>query len=138
MRRYSQRHNLGTLAELNVTPLLDLAFVLLIIFMITTPLMEKNVPVVLPTEKGAPGAALPGDQISISITRDAVIELNNKAVTLDQLEAELVALKQSHPNIAVTIRPHKDLTVQKLTDVMDAVKRAGITLVGVMVNPESE
>ena len=59
MRRYSQRHNLGTLAELNVTPLLDLAFVLLIIFMITTPLMEKNVDVVLPTTNGAPGAAGP-------------------------------------------------------------------------------
>jgi biopolymer transport protein ExbD len=138
MRRYSQRHNLGTLAELNVTPLLDLAFVLLIIFMITTPLMEKNEAVVLPTSNGAPGAVGPPQEENISITRDAEIKLNTEAVSLDQLESQLTALKQSQSNIAVVIRPHKDLPVQKLIDVMDAVKRAGITLVGVATNTESD
>jgi len=138
MRRYSQRHNLGTLAELNVTPLLDLAFVLLIIFMITTPLMEKNEAVVLPSSVAAPGAIGPSQEETVSITRDAVIELNKEPISLDQLEAQLAALKQSQSNIAVVIRPHKDLPVQKLIDVMDAVKRAGITLVGVATNPESE
>ena len=48
MRRFSERHQLHTLSELNVTPLLDLAFVLLIIFMITTPLMENSTDVVSP------------------------------------------------------------------------------------------
>lgn len=138
MRRYSQRHNLGTLAELNVTPLLDLAFVLLIIFMITTPLMEKNQAVVLPTSNGLQGAIGPEDQVSISITRDDVIMLNKDAVSLDQLESQLAALKQSHSSIAVVIRPHRDLPVQKLMDVMDAVKKAGITAVGVAANPESD
>lgn len=137
MRRYSQRHNLGTLAELNVTPLLDLAFVLLIIFMITTPLMEKNQSVVLPTTNRTEGAVGPEDQVSISITRDDVIMLNKDAVSLAQLESQLAALKQSKPSIAVVIRAHKDLPVQKLYDVIDAVKRAGITLVGVASNPES-
>jgi biopolymer transport protein ExbD len=138
MRRYSQRHNLGTLAELNVTPLLDLAFVLLIIFMITTPLMEKNVDVVLPTANGAPGAVEPPQEENISITKDAVIKLNTEVVSLDQLESQLTALKQSQSNIAVVIRAHKDLSVQKLTDVMAAVQRAGITKLGVITNPESE
>ena len=49
MRRFSDRHQLHTLSELNVTPLLDLAFVLLIIFMITTPLMENSTDLVLPS-----------------------------------------------------------------------------------------
>ena len=49
MRRFSDRHSLHTLSELNVTPLLDLAFVLLIIFMITTPLMENSVDLVIPS-----------------------------------------------------------------------------------------
>ena len=138
MRRYSQRHNLGTLAELNVTPLLDLAFVLLIIFMITTPLMEKNVPVVLPSYEGAAGASGPPQQESISITRDAQIQLNTEAVSLDQLETQLAALKQTQSNIAVVIRAHKDLPVQKLVDVMAAVERAGITRVGVVTNPETD
>jgi len=138
MRRFSDRHSLSTLSELNVTPLLDLAFVLLIIFMITTPLMEKSAPVVLPTDKPAPNAIDPSQVQSISITKDAEIILNSEPVTLDQLEARLIELKQTHTEIAVAIRSHKELQVQKLVDVMAAVQRAGITKVGVVTNPESE
>ena len=51
MRRYSQRNSLTTLSEINVTPLLDLAFVLLIIFMITTPLLESSMNLVIPSSR---------------------------------------------------------------------------------------
>ena len=94
MRRYSQRHNLSTLAELNVTPLLDLAFVLLIIFMITTPLMEKNVDVQLPSDTAAKGAVNPSQVQTVSITRDGIIKLNGEPATLDQLQVRLAAMKQ--------------------------------------------
>ena len=62
MRRYSQRQNLSTLSEINITPLLDLAFVLLIIFMITTPLLENSVNLVIPSSgaANAPVNAAPG------------------------------------------------------------------------------
>jgi biopolymer transport protein ExbD len=136
MRRYSQRHNLGTLAELNVTPLLDLAFVLLIIFMITTPLMEKSVEVVLPTDVAAKGAIDPSQVQTVSITREGQIKLNTETVGLDQLEEQLTMLKQTQADIAVVIRSHKELPVQKLIDVMAAVQRARITKVGVVTNPE--
>jgi biopolymer transport protein ExbD len=53
MRRYSQRQSLSTLSEINVTPLLDLAFVLLIIFMITTPLLESSMNLVIPSSGGS-------------------------------------------------------------------------------------
>src|SRR5207237_1335861 len=53
MRRYSQRHNLSTLSEINITPLLDLAFVLLIIFMITTPLLENSMNLIIPSSGAA-------------------------------------------------------------------------------------
>ena len=53
MRRYSQRHSLSTLSEINITPLLDLAFVLLIIFMITTPLLENSLNLVIPSSGAA-------------------------------------------------------------------------------------
>ncbi|HWB59523.1 MAG TPA: biopolymer transporter ExbD [Chthoniobacteraceae bacterium] len=137
MRRYSQRQNLGTLAELNVTPLLDLAFVLLIIFMITTPLMEKNEPLILPTSNAANGAIGPEDQMNISITRDGAIALNKEAVSLDQLESQLLALKESHPRIAVNIRADKEVTVQKFTEVSDIVRKAGITYVTMGTNSGS-
>ena len=53
MRRYSQRQALSTLSEINITPLLDLAFVLLIIFMITTPLLENSVNLIIPSSSAA-------------------------------------------------------------------------------------
>jgi len=138
MRRFSDRHSLHTLSELNVTPLLDLAFVLLIIFMITTPLMEKSVPVVLPTDVAAKGAIDPSEVQTVTISRDGQIKLNTEPVGLAQLEEQLSMLKQTQADIAVVIRSHKDLPVQKLIDVMAAAQRAQITKVGVVTNPEGD
>ena len=132
MKRFSDRHQLATLSELNVTPLLDLAFVLLIIFMITTPLMEKSSNLVVPTTKAAEGAVEPSQVETISIDKDALVTINAAPVALDAVEASLVALRDSKPGLAVVIRAHKELSVQKLVELMDAIKRAGITKVGVV------
>ena len=136
MRRFSDRQSLHTLSELNVTPLLDLAFVLLIIFMITTPLMENSVDLVIPSSEAAKGAIDPKAVQTIAINREAKIELNGEPVELAQLQAQLIALKEARPEVAVVIRSHKELAVQKLIDVMGAVQRAKITKVGVVTNPE--
>ena len=138
MRRYSQRHNLTTLSEINITPLLDLAFVLLIIFMITTPLMENSVDLVIPSSEAAAGAVDPRAVQTIGINREAMITLNREAISIEQLEAQLVALKAANPELGVLIRSHKELAVQKLIDVMDVVQRAKITKFGVVTNPESD
>ncbi len=136
MRRFSDRHSLQTLSELNVTPLLDLAFVLLIIFMITTPLMEKSVDLVLPSSEAAPNAVDPNAVQTISITQNAEITLNAQPIPLAALQTELTQLKQENPGVAVVIRSHKDLPVQRLIEVMDAVQRAKISKVGVVTQPE--
>ena len=138
MRRYSKRHGFSTLSEINVTPLLDLAFVLLIIFMITTPLMDKSVDLIIPTSQAAKNAVNPALVQTVAINREDVIKLNNELVTLDQLQAKLGAMGKATPGIAVVIRSHKELAVQKLVDVMSALERAGITKVGVVTNPEGE
>ena len=138
MKRFSDRHQLTTLSELNVTPLLDLAFVLLIIFMITTPLMENSSKLVLPTNKAAEGAVEPSQVETISIDKDALVTINNTPVASEAVEPALVALKESKPGLAVVIRAHKELSVQKLVDLMDALKRAGITKVGVASTSPSD
>ena len=136
MRRFSDRHSLHTLSELNVTPLLDLAFVLLIIFMITTPLMENSVDLVIPTSEAAKHAVDPAAVQTIGINREGLIKLNEVATALPRLESQLTALREARPEVAVVIRSHKELPVQKLIDVMDAVQRAKITKVGVVTTPE--
>lgn len=136
MRRFSDRHSLHTLSELNVTPLLDLAFVLLIIFMITTPLMDKSMDVVLPSSQAALNAAAPGALQNVVLHRDERITFNDAETDLPALEAELTRLHNANPDTAVVIRSHKDLPVQSLVNVMDAVQRAKISKVGVMTQAE--
>jgi biopolymer transport protein ExbD len=132
MRRFSDRHALQTLSELNVTPLLDLAFVLLIIFMITTPLMESSMDLVLPSSEAAQHAVDPNAVQSVSIDQNEQISINGQATDLATLNGQLVALKERNPDAAVVVRAHKTLPVQKLMNVMDAVQRAQIKKVGIV------
>ena len=138
MRRYSQRHNLSTLSEINITPLLDLAFVLLIIFMITTPLLENSVNLVIPSS-GAANAPVNTAQVqTISIDRHEAIKINDKAVTASDLAARLIELKRANPEVAIVIRPDRDLPVQKLIALMDALQRAEINKVGIATKAETK
>jgi biopolymer transport protein ExbD len=136
MRRYSQRQNLSTLSEINITPLLDLAFVLLIIFMITTPLLESSMNLVIPSS-GTKNPPINMSQVeTVSIDRTDVIRFNNQTISLETLTTQLVQLKQANPDIAIVIRPDHDLPVQKLVAVMDALQRAGVTKVGIATKAE--
>jgi biopolymer transport protein ExbD len=138
MRRYSQRNNLSSLSEINITPLLDLAFVLLIIFMITTPLLENSMSLVIPSS-GAPNPPVNSSQVqTISIDRTETIKLNNQVVDADALTAQLVELKRANPDVAVVIRPDRELPVQKLVTLMDALQRAEITKVGIATKAETK
>jgi len=138
MRRYSQRHNLSTLSEINITPLLDLAFVLLIIFMITTPLLENSVNLVIPSS-GAANAPVNSAQVqTISIDRREAIKINDKTVTAADLVTRLIELKRANPDVAIVIRPDRDLPVQKLIALMDALQHAEISKVGIATKAETK
>ena len=138
MRRYSQRQSLSTLSEINITPLLDLAFVLLIIFMITTPLLENSMNLVIPSS-GATNPPINSSQVqTLSIDRSETIRFNNQAVDLETLTTQLVQLKQANPDVAIVIRPDRELPVQKLITLMDTLRRAQITKVGIATKAEAK
>ena len=138
MRRYSQRQSLSSLSEINITPLLDLAFVLLIIFMITTPLLENSMSLIIPSS-GAKSPPVTSSQVqTISIDRNEAIRFNNQIVDLDSLTAQLTEIKRANSDVAVVIRPDRDLPVQKLITLMDALQRAQITKVGIATRAESK
>ena len=138
MRRYSQRQGLSSLSEINITPLLDLAFVLLIIFMITTPLLESSMNLVIPSS-GEQNPTIKSPEVqTISIDRTEAITFNGHVVDLDTLTAQLSGLKQTNPEVAVVIRPDRELPVQKLVALMDALQRAQITKVGIATKAESK
>ena len=138
MKRFSNRHSLTTLSEINITPLLDLAFVLLIIFIITTPLIENSVNLVIPSSGAANAPVNPSEVQTISIDRNATIQLNNEQIDSEALVIRLSELKRANPDVAVVIRPDRDLPVQKLVSVMDALQRADISKVGIATKAESK
>lgn len=136
-RRHSLTSGHSTLSEINVTPLLDLCFVLLVIFMITTPLLESSTDLIVPTSKASRNAVDPAKISTLAIDRNERLTLNGEAVTAEALPARLIELVRSKPDAAVVIRPHKDLPVQRLMTLLDALKAAGITKVGVLAAAEA-
>ena len=128
MRRFSDRHSLHTLSELNVTPLLDLAFVLLIIFIITTPLLESNIPLELPNgSKNNNPPVDPKSVRTVSIDRTGQVFFESRPVELPVLEQELAAFKRETPDAAVIVRAGKSLQYQQVIDVMDVLQQAQIS-----------
>ena len=138
MRRYSQRQSLSTLNEINVTPLLDLAFVLLIIFMITTPLLESSMNLVIPSSNAKNPTINKSQVQTVSIDRAETIRFNNEVVDLETLTEQLSELKQKNPDVAIVIRPDRELPVQKLITLMDALRGAQITKVGIATKAEAK
>lgn len=137
MRRPSQRLERGTLTELNVTPLLDLCFVLLIIFMITAPTLEQSIDLNLPEsdEQKKPAKVEPDAILQVGIRADGSIYLDRNKVSLRELELAMTELLKRKPDAAVYLRADKKLEYQKLVDVLDLIKKTGIKL-GLATTPE--
>ncbi|MFY9986258.1 MAG: biopolymer transporter ExbD [Chthoniobacterales bacterium] len=136
MRRFSDRPTMHTLTEINVTPLLDLAFVLLIIFIITTPLMENSVNLVVPTSAQANQSVNLAETQTISIDKEDNLTFNNEPVDPATLEERLITLHTEKPEAPVIVRPDKSLSVQQFVAVMDILQRAQISKVGVATRPD--
>ena len=129
MRRFSQRNSLVTLSEINITPLLDLAFVLLIIFVITRPLLEQNIDLQLPKNMGGPDTRhIDRRNIRlVEITAGGNYLYQGRHVSLRQLETDLATTYQQNPKLIVDIRADKRTPWDFVIAVFDACLRNHIT-----------
>jgi biopolymer transport protein ExbD len=135
MRRFSQRSHLVTLSEINITPLLDLAFVLLIIFVITTPLLEQAMNRKLPTG-GQPDKRIDkGDIRTVEISPQGTYLLDKRRMTLAQLETALIQSFKGNPNTVVYIRADEMGRNKDLYAVIDRCQRNGITRFSLRTEP---
>lgn len=125
----------GSLAELNVTPLLDLAFVLLIIFMITAPFLAESADLSIPTSKASRDAVDPSHVHVVSVHRDKRMFLGDEEMNPDALRDALTKLHLKDPETALVIRADRQLLVEDLVSVMDIAKEVDITKVGVITKP---
>jgi biopolymer transport protein ExbD len=135
MRRFSQRSYLVTLSEINITPLLDLAFVLLIIFVITTPLLEQSINLKLPVG-GRPDQHVDKRNIrTVEVSTTGVYALDKQRMSLEQLTARLAAEFRSNPNLIVYIRADEDGRYKFVADLIDGCQRSGITRYSLRTEP---
>jgi len=135
MRRFSQRSNLVTLSEINITPLLDLAFVLLIIFVITTPLLEQSINLKLP-RGGQPDARVDKRNIyTVEVAANGNYRLNKQSMDLGQLIARLAGEFRSKPNLIVYIRADQDGPYKNVAALIDGCQRGGITRYSLRTEP---
>ena len=135
MRRFSQRNYLVTLSEINITPLLDLAFVLLIIFVITTPLLEQSINIKLP-RGGQPDKFLNKRDIrTVEVSVTGVYALDKQRMSFEQLIARLASDFRINQNIIVYIRADQDDPYKYIAAVIDGCQRNGITRYSLRTEP---
>ena len=135
MRRFSQRSALVTLSEINITPLLDLAFVLLIIFVITTPLLEQGHPLKL-SPGGIPDKPITKEDVrTVEIDSQGALFLNRRGISLDQLEAQLVRDYRQNPNLVVYIRADEMGRNKDLMAVLNRCQKNNITRYSLRTEP---
>ena len=125
-----------TLSEINITPLLDLAFVLLIIFVITTPLLEQSINLQLP-RGGQPEKAIEKRNIrTVEVGQTGVYVLDKQRMkSLDELTARLTADFRVNKNLIVYIRADADGRYKFVADVIDRCQKNGITRYSLRTDP---
>ena len=120
----------GTMHELNITPLLDLVFVLLVIFIITTPQMMNNLEMTLPSGKPPPKTNEKPKINRIAVEASGQITLNDQNVTVTELKADLQALKAADNDIKVSVKGSDEADYQYMIFVLDVLRQLDITKIG--------
>jgi biopolymer transport protein ExbD len=120
----------GTMHELNITPLLDLVFVLLVIFIITTPQMMNNLEMNLPSGKPPPLQKEKPKVNRIVVDEKGQTYLNDQSVTVAQLKQDLQQLKSDNPDLSVVVKGADNVDYQNMINVLDVLQQLDITKVG--------
>jgi len=117
--------------EINVTPLMDLAWVLLIVFIIMATATVQGISVSLPRASAAPSLSHPHTK-AVTVTADGRIFLDTSPVSLPELETRLRELYAANPELPVVVRGDAGVRYEQVVQVLDAVRKIGIHNVGLV------
>jgi biopolymer transport protein ExbD len=113
------------ISQINVIPLVDIILVVLIIFMVTAPLVLKpSIDINLP--KASSGDESPTTPLNITVAKDGQILLNGKVSSMEDITVYATGLVQQQPDTAAILAADKDVTLERLTEIIDIVKKAGV------------
>jgi biopolymer transport protein TolR len=121
------------LSEINVVPLVDVVLVLLIIFMITAPLLYRGIDIQLPTSET--NTIEPTERLVVTVEKDGAVYLNKEKVPVSGLEAAFATARARNSQVSVYLRADAGVPYGLVVGVMDAVKRAGISQLGMVTEP---
>ncbi len=124
------------LSEINVIPLVDVVFVLLIIFMVTAPMLHRGLDVNLPTS--AANTIKAEERLIVTIQKDRSLSLGNDPISLIDLRSRLQEAKASNPLISVYLRADQTVPYGTVVQIMDEVKGAKIERLGMVTGPRIE
>ena len=119
------------LAEINVTPMVDVMLVLLVIFMITAPLLSVGVPLDLPKSRAAQ-LSEPKKPVIVSINREGEAFIGDERIGTEELEGRLTALAAEDPSRIVYVRSDRTNTYERLMDMLGLVNHAGFSKVSLI------
>lgn len=123
----------GTLAEINIIPLVDVTLVLLLIFMLTAPLMYRGIDVNLPKTAGKPTAV--EERLVLTLTKEQTIYVNDKPVAMASLEQSLRDLFKNRQDKTLYLRADQALQYGFVVETMDRIRRSGIEKLGMVTEP---
>ncbi|MDD5348933.1 MAG: biopolymer transporter ExbD [Chthoniobacteraceae bacterium] len=123
--------------DINITPMLDLAYVLLVIFILMCTASVQGMKVNLPKASQSPSLAKPKTQ-AITIDNKGSIHLNAMPVTLQELEQKLGAIKAAMPELPVVVKADSLTQYQGVMDVLDVLGRLGVSQVGLATKPQGK
>ncbi len=122
------------LAEINITPLVDVVLVLLLIFMLTAPVLQSGIVVAIPKTRSV--NQLTEERMVVTIDKDQNIYLQDKPINVNELQAKLKPVGSGDPaKRIVYLRADEQVPFGAFASVMDAVKRAGITNISIVTRP---
>ena len=122
-------------SDINVTPLVDVVLVLLIIFMVVTPMLQKGVPVNLPVTADPDKTPDTEKQLQISVKADGSVYLGPNVVRKDQVEAALKEIQERTPDREIAVKGDRLVKYGDVLDVLKACREVGFNDVGLVAQP---
>ena len=134
---FNDNQNSAPMADINVTPMVDVMLVLLVIFIITAPMFTHALKLDLPTAQSNPAPEKP-ETITLGIDAAGKLYWNDQQVSSDELDARLAAASSKQPQPELQLRADKSTRYQTIAEVMAAAQGAGMTKLGFVTDPRAQ